>query len=347
MVKLGIFVFANDSGLGAQTRRLAQMLKPHSILAIDSTSFSKNKKQNWHWYDSFKGYKVKGFPNDNEINIFLNDVTHILVCENPLNFHLFAEAKRRGIKTYCQSNYEFCDNLNNPYLPKPDLFLMPSYWKVDEMKRIFGNDKVIYLPPPINPQEFSDVRDKNLAKTGKVDFLHIVGTLAVHDRNGTLDLLKALAYTKGDFRLTIKSQHDLPPEYYTRDSRVIYKIGNDESTANLYSDFDALVLPRRYGGLSLTTNEALICGLPVLMPDISPNNELLPKEWLYPAHKITEFKARVMIDVYESNPIELAHKLDWYCDQNRDIIKLDAFNLGHDNFSESVLREKYENLWSQ
>ena len=46
----------------------------------------------------------------------------------------------------------FCDYLIKPELPKPDLFIMPSYWKLDEMKQRFGDDKVIYLPPPIDPK---------------------------------------------------------------------------------------------------------------------------------------------------------------------------------------------------
>lgn len=345
-MNLGIIVFANDSGLGAQTRRLTEMLKPFRILAIDSSGFSKNKEQNWQWYDNFQGYKVRGFPTNREIDIFLTDLTHVLVCENPLNFYLFSEAKKLGIKTFCQSNYEFCDNLNRPDLPQPDYFLMPSYWKVEEMKRAFGSNKVRHLPPPINPNEFAEVREYNFARTGKPSFVHIVGTLAAHDRNGTLDLLEALKFAKGDFFLTIKSQHDLPPEYRVADPRVRYQIGNEKNTAMLYKDFDAMILPRRYGGLALTVNEALLSGLPVIMTDISPNNQLLPKEWLIPAMQISEFKARVMIDVFGTAPIGLARKLDWLSSLKFDKIKTDAFDLGYSNFSETALHKEYEKLWS-
>lgn len=345
MVKIGIIVFANDSGLGQQTRRLTQMIKPFRLLAVNSSGFSKNRKQNWQWYNDFTGFKVDGFPTDREINIFLNDLTHVLVCENPLNFHLFAEAKRRGIKTYCQSNYEFCDNLNNPHLTVPDLFLMPSYWKVEEMKRRFGKDKVIYLPPPINPNEFAQVREINFARQEKPQFLHIIGTLATQDRNGTLDIIQALEHTDSDFHLVIKSQHELPPEYMTDDPRVTYKIGNEEKTEDLYRDFDALILPRRYGGLSLTANEALMCGLPVIMTDIEPNNKLLPKEWLVKSVQLGHFQAREKIDIFSAQHKALAMKLDSLCQADFDIIKAQAFEIGYTNFSETTLREKYESLW--
>lgn len=344
-MKLGLVVFANDSGLGAQTRRLAQMLKPHRLLAIDSTSFSRNARQNWNWYEGFHGYRVQGFPSNREIRIFLKDLTHVLVCENPLNFFLFEEAHRLGIKTYCQSNYEFCDNLNNRNLPVPDKFLMPSHWMVGNMKAIFGDSRVVHLPPPININEFKEARELNFKRDGVKSFVHIVGTLATHDRNGTLDILRALQYAKENFTITIKSQHELPGEYMVNDSRIRYKIGNEPEAVNLYKDFDAMILPRRYGGLCLSTNEALMSGLPVIMSDISPNNELLPKEWLVKAYKSDAFMARVHIDVYTCEPVELAKKIDWFAEADLNRAKALAFELGYTNFSDSNLISEYEKLW--
>ncbi len=347
MVKLGIVCFANDGGLGAQTRRLTYMLKPDRILVVDSSGFSKNRHQNWQWYSGFAGYKVDGFPSDFEVRKFLAGLTDVIVCENPLNFHLFAYAEKLGIRVYCQSNYEFCDNLDKPHLPLPYMFLMPSYWMVDEMKQKFGDSRVMYLPPPIDMNEFREAREANFARRGKLKLLHIVGTLAAHDRNGTLDLLDALRYTDSDFELVIRSQHELPAEYLVTDHRITYRIGNEIENSALYKDFDALILPRRYGGLSLTTNEALSSGLPVLMPDISPNNKLLPKEWLYEARKHTDFMARTKIDVYKTEPKKIAEKIDWLLSQDLGELKPKAFEIAYDNFSDTILRDKYINLWSQ
>ena len=241
-MKLGLIAFSNNSGLGAQTRRLAQLLKPYRLLVIDSSSFSKNKERNFHWYDGFNGYRVNGFPSNRDVNTFLQGLTHVLCCENPLNFHLFTRAEQLGIKSYVQSNYEFCDNLANPYLPLPTMFLMPSHWMVDDMKRRFSNERVKYLPPPLNPNEFKEAREKNFARTGKKRFLHVIGTLAVNDRNGTLDLLEALKYTKEDFELVIRSQHPLPDEYIIHDPRVTYRIENVNEYHELYICDDCLPL---------------------------------------------------------------------------------------------------------
>lgn len=343
-VKLGMVCFANYSGLGNQTRRLAQILRPFRLLVIDSKSFSKNKTQNMGWYEGFSGYTVDGFPNNREVQKFLDGLTHVMVCENPLNYFLFSHAKAKGIKTFCQSNYEFCDNLNHKEYPEPDLFLMPSHWMVQEMKQKFPG-KVMYLPPPIDPNEFTTAREKNINRDGKFRFLHIVGTLAASDRNGTLDLLEALHHTKADFHLTIKSQHELPPEYITDDRRVTYVIDNEVWTSNLYKDFDAMIIPRRYGGLCLTCNEALMAGLPVIMPDISPNNELLPREWLVSAEKKSILQTRVPIDVHGVNVKLLAGKMEWMMDQDRATLKMQAFDLGYDTFSPSSLLKQYEDLF--
>lgn len=340
-----MIVLSNNSGIGNQSRRLCQMLKPYRILAIDSSGFSKNKDQHWDWYDGFNGYKIKGFPTNSEVRTFLDGLTHVLCIENPFNPTLLSEAKKRGIKVYIQSNYEFCDHLNSNMEP-PHKFLMPSWWHLDTMIAKFGTGVVEYLPPPVDPQEFKHTRDVNFIHSGKRELLHVIGTLATHDRNGTLDILDALKYTTHDFTLTIRSQHDLPPEYKIDDRRVRYQIGDIPEPAKLYEGYDALILPRRYGGLSLTMQEALMSGLPVIMTAISPNIMYLPGEWVVKAHKVNEFMARTMIDVYGCNIQELAAKIDWIADQDCEKIKVQAFDIGHTNYAPSVLKPLYDALWT-
>lgn len=344
MVKLGLIVMSNNSGIGNQTKRLCQMLKPFRILAIDSTGFSKNKKQNWQWYDNFKGYKVQGFPTNGEVDVFLSGLTHVFCVENPFNFHLLRKAKQMGIKVYIQSNYEFCDHLNNN-ITLPERFLMPSLWMVKEMRARFGADLVDYLPPPLDPNEFKDARETNFLHSGERKFLHIVGTLAAHDRNGTLELLHALKHSHGNYTLEIRSQHALPDEYMVDDHRLRYIIGDVENPADMYRGYDAMILPRRYGGLTLTMNEALMSGLPVIMLDISPNKYILPEQWLVKAYLGGHFMARTLIDVYNADIFDLAAKIDWLANEDCEHLKTDAFDIAHRNFSPSALQPHYDRLW--
>ena len=334
---VGLIAFANDGGLGIQTKRLYKMLKPDKVLLIDSRGFSKNKQLHTDWYPNAQ--ICTGFPQNHEILPWLEGLKTVFMVEDPYNYYIIHACHERGIKTIVQTNYEFCDNLVAPWLPVPDLFLMPSYWKLEEMKRRFGDDRVIYLPPPIDPEEFANVTPHKGVGTR---FLHIVGTLAAKDRNGTQDLLKAMAKTKEMFRLTIHSQHPLPESHIIDDPRITYRVKNFENVADLYNGHDALVLPRRYGGLSLTTNEALMAGLPVMMTDISPNNAWLPQDWLVPAKPVGQFKVRAMITYHQTDIQALADKLDQWAKQVPD--SSEARKIALEHFKVQTLVTKYKKL---
>jgi glycosyltransferase involved in cell wall biosynthesis len=83
-----------------------------------------------------------------------------------------------------------------------------------------------------------------------------------------------------------------------------------------YQDVDAVVLPRRYGGLCLPANESLGAHVPVLMPDIDPNNRWLPREWLVPTHRALEFDACNRITVHHVPPSTLALAIDQFASES-------------------------------
>jgi len=349
---LGLIAFANDGGLGAQTRRLAHFLKPERIMIIDSSGFSTNKEQHFEWYKDYPHFIVHGFPNNDEVKKFLQNLTHVFTVENPYNFGIVHWGQEQGIKIYCQSNYEFCENLAQPWLPTPDKFLMPSYWQLAEMEEIFGKDCVEHLPPPMDMAEFDKARTVNMkrrGKRGKCRFLHIIGTAATADRNGTLDLIDSIPKCKEDFELVIRSQHNLSMDVFLDDPRVTYEIGNSTENSSLFTNFDALLLPRRWGGLCLPMNEALASGLPVLMSDISPNDRILPKEWLTEASYKGKFMARTLIDYHSVDHEKYAAKIDWIAKMSiRDLMihKHQAISCANSNFSNEALKERYSLLFT-
>ena len=345
MVKIGLVAFANNSGLGAQTRRLAKLINPHRILVIDSSNFSKNKKQHFEWYEDYEFFVSRGFPSDTDSKLFLQGLTHVFTCENPYNFNMVYWAKQKGIKFYCQVNYEFSENVSKRYLPVPDLFLMPSHWKLNEMERIFGTQRVKYLPPPIETSEFEKPLKKNLKRSGKPRILHMIGTLASYDRNGTMQVLDAVTKSKSDFELVVHSQHPLPMTYFLDDSRVKYRIANFEYNHELYDDFDFVLLPRKFGGLCLPMNEALMSGLPVIMTDISPNNSILPKDWLVNATYSGTFNGVAPVDMFSADSVQLAQKIDKLVSTDLKPLKTKALSLGIKHFSFEALKNEYLSLF--
>lgn len=315
-MKLGIVVRLDRSGLGYQSRNLMRMLNPYRTLKVTDG---------------------EDIPDFQEYEKFLKDIDVMLTAETPYTYEAWNWARLLGVKTFCQPNWELFDGLIQPNMPHPEQYLMPSYWHLEEMKQRFPN--TIYLPPPVIESDFKEVRETNLKPKAKPRFVHVIGKPAIYDRSGWGVIMDALPFTKSDFELVVFSQHEITG--YS-DERVKYHVFDIEDQTDLYRGFDAMIYPRRYGGLCLPMNEALLAGLPVIMPDISPNNKILPKQWLLPAYVSSQFEGRSVIDVYSVEPRILAKKIDELCYQlpNKEL----AYKIGHQNYSDEVLKPIYVDL---
>jgi glycosyltransferase involved in cell wall biosynthesis len=341
-MRIGLIARSDNSGLGNQTRELAYMLNPDKILLIDSTPFNQNT-QNPEWYKEYIVTKNVGFVRDKTALEFLKNLDVVISCEIFYNKKFPMLAKQSGVKTVLQYNYEFLDNLQNPDLPLPDVLLSPSKWNIEDVMSKFGKScSVIHLPPPTNHSLFENAREINLKPTKKL--LHIAGKIAVMDRNGTDTVIEMMKYSKEDFALEIRSQVKL--DYEIKDDRIKIISDNIKDQEDLYSGYDAMVLPRRYAGLCLPMNEALLSGLPVFMTDVSPNNQVLPSEWLVASYKTDQLMTRTMLDVYSADPEQLAAKIDSYMSGDKTEAKNKAFEIGYSNFSRETLKQNYLDLLS-
>ena len=108
----------------------------------------------------------------------------------------------------------------------------------------------------------------------------------------------------------------------------------------LYQTGDILVLPRKYGGNCLVLNEALAAGMPVIMPDIEPNNHILPKEWLVPAFITGHFEPRTPVEIYDTDIAMLRQKIDWFKQQDITELSRQASAIA-DTISWTTLKPKY------
>ena len=299
--KIGILARSDNTGLGVQSKEFYDHI-PCKALIVDISRVNQNMRQNHEWYPGSNiVYFTRGarFP-PHVIKDFLKDI-EVLVCfETPYDHTIFPLCKLMGVKTILQLNYEFLDYPSN--FPQPDLFAAPSLWHYDDIP-----DPKVFLPVPVAVEKFTpQIRHKH--------FLHIAGKPAIHDRNGTMLFLNALKYVKNDIEVTIKCQQplkipDVPPHI---------KITCDFSnTKNYWDNYTGgvMVMPRKYGGLCLPLQESLAAGIPVIMPDISPNFTWLPKEWLVPAKKTGSFQAKKKIDIYEADAVSLAQKIDFFCNE--------------------------------
>jgi hypothetical protein len=165
------------------------------------------------------------------------------------------------------------------------------------------------------------------------------------DRNGTDTVVEMLRYSKANYELVIRTQTRL--EISSNDSRLTIDYNDQKNREDMYSGFDFMVLPRRYAGLCLPMNEALLSGLPVFMTNISPNNKVLPSDWLVDASVVDQFKAKTLIDVYGANPRQLAEMIDEYVMlKDKAEQKRIALEIGTNNFAPEKLKNKYYELFN-
>lgn len=314
--RLGLIVRNDNTGLGYQTRAFQKMLRPDMVLDVN------------HGED---------LPSFEDFRLLFEDIDVMLTCETPYIYEAWNWAKMAGVKTFCAPNWELWDGLVQPNMPHPDQYLIPSYWHLEDFQERFPN--AIYLPPPTIEADFREAREINLARKGKRRFVHVVGKPAIYDRNGWGAIMDALPHVKSDFELVVYAQQEITG---LRDDRVKYHIFDVPDNTQLYTDFDAMIMPRRYGGLCLPMNEALMSALPVIMTDTDPNNKVLPKKWLCEAEITARFEGRSTIDVY--SPTNLAEKIDWLCSLNDEAMlnqKQEAYEIGYRNYSDKVLYSKY------
>ena len=339
-MRLGIIARSDNTGLGNQTMELVKMLNPDKILLINSQFFN-NNQQHPEWYKDYSIIETrKGMPRTNEVLAFLENIDVVISCETFYHLELVDLAKQKGIKTILQYNYELFGHLAHPDWTLPDVLLAPSIWNLDIIMEKFGSKtQVMHLPPPTDHTLFNQAKEVNLSKDHK-RILHIAGKKAAKDRNGTESILKMIKHSKEDYELVIKSQ--TPLNLICNDSRIKIEIGNPDNRQDMYSGFDAMVLPRRYAGLCLPMNEALMSALPVFMTNISPNNAILPPKWLAEAGQIDTFRTKSLVNVYDAKSDSLAKIIDKYvANSDKQNIKQNALEIGLENFSVENLKEKY------
>lgn len=300
-MRVGLIARADSRGLGIQTKAFHDAMQPAKTMVIDCPS-QKPLPVRRDWYPGATW--IHGLPQGSDFRRWLDDLDVVYTAETGYGTALWDEAEKAGVRTVLHANYEFLDRRD-----RPTVWAAPSRWHFDDFPA-----GAVFLPVPIATDRFplaSPVTERPAAR-----FLHVVGRPAIHDRNGTDDLLSALRHVTTPVTVTITCQD---PRYVAgliaghrirSHIDVNVKPGDLQDYWDLYTGHDVMVLPRRFGGLCLPAQEAIGAGLPVIMPAIEPNTAWLPADWLTPATRQSEFRAKQQIAVHASDPHALAAKID-------------------------------------
>ncbi len=309
-------------------------MHPAKVLVVDCPSL-KPLPIRRDWYPGAQW--TEGWPTREDCMQFLDGLDVVFSAETFYRDELPDICRGQGVKSVLQPNLELWDRT----LPWPDLFCPPSLWRFDDFP-----DPKKHLPVPIATERFTP-SDSSQARR----FLHVVGRPAMHDRNGTADLLAALPLIRSDITLTIKCQE---PGYVERhitsiphNVQLSIEAGDCRDYWDLYKDQHVLILPRRYGGLCLPAQEALAAGMPVIMPNIEPNG-WLPQEWLVPAQHAGNFYSKCHVNYYHTGPDVLAQRIDQFATDPSffRLAKKQARELA-EGMSWKALRPLYEKVLSE
>lgn len=301
-MRLHAIARADNRGLGIQTFEFVRHMRPDRVLVVDMGGATPYEQR----FDRYPDARVArlGAFTDDDVDWLLDGADALYTAETAYDDRILAEARRRGVATAVQANHEFFRWIPDRQLVRPDLFLSPSTWYLEKWPA-----PKLLLPFPV-------ARDRlPFRRRERVDtFLHVAGHRAAADRNGTRLLLDALRYVREPIRVLIHSQSTIPHNLLRPRGTRTYAEVEQADVADywtLYDGCDALILPRRYGGLSLPINEALSAGMPVVSLDVEPQRRFLPAEGLVPPTRASRLRLiSGQVDWWRCDPRHLARKIE-------------------------------------
>lgn len=314
---LGLIARADNGGLGAQTWDAWRHLQPAKTLVVH-TAHKTRGRAHIERYPNSPDVQVRcthAEPSDSDIDWLLDGSTTLFSVETWYTPRLLEAASK--IRTVLLANPEMHDHS----LAGSEVWC-PTDWRRDLVPENRG-----VLPAPVD-RELLPFRQRIDARV-----LYHVASPAFHDRNGTLLVLEAVAQLPEPCQLLIRGGDHRPGRERIGRCTVDWLPHHDGPYWEHWPDeADLLVLPRRFGGLSLPMQEAASLGLPIVTLNVEPQGA-------WPTHRV---KATVgenirvkggRMDVHSCAPAQLASALAHLLDTPDDVASLSA--LGH-QWAESI-----------
>lgn len=289
---IGAIVLATYQGLGI----LAKDFFDAGL--VDKVLIKKHSSRENHpeWY----GDKGKWLDQSN-YEWFFEGLDTVLYFEDPFEWKMFLEARKRGVKNALMVDYE-CTRYPFPYFP--DLVLCPSALDLKVYKELYPESEIMQVQIPVDEKW-------RLRQKARV-FVHNAGNGGLGGRNGTKELLEAMKYVKNPIKLIIRTQEK---DFKSDDPRVEIRKGTF-SRETLYDEGDVFIFPEKFNGLSLPIQEAFASGMPIMSTDRCPMNTWLPNEMLIPVKGYKKETIAVEFDCAIIDPLDIALTIDKWFDKD-------------------------------
>ena len=305
-LRVGAVVFAIKRGLGY----LAKSFHDHGLIT-DVTYIrhgSIHTEEDWYPDGHCSGASSRNLVNDESVRAMIRNVDWMLFFETPFDWHMIDYARSVGTKTALMTMYE-CTPATLPFIP--DLFLCPSLLDLN----YFPEESSVFIPIPVDTAR----TPWKLRERAEV-YVHNGGYLGLQGREGTTNVIEAMAYVQSPLKLIVRCQKSVGSAHERicrEDSRIEYSCGVAQH-GSLYAEGDVAVGAQIWHGCSLPLQEAYASGLCVMNTNRFPMNTWLPNDPLIPVAKTVKGSAArgfMSIDVSHVSPQAIAAKMDeFYCE---------------------------------
>lgn len=252
--------------------------------------------------DRFPGATVVPFDGQQlpeaEMRAWLDGLDVVYSAETLYDWRLADWAREAGARTVVHVNPEFYRHAREDH-PHSDALWAPTPWRLEHLP-----PETPVVPMPVALDRFEAMLPP---EGGPLRVLHVVGRRAMADRNGTRALYRALRMLRVPVKVRVVTQDARlmpPPRTPWVDAKVV--VGGVPDYWALYEEAQVLVLPRRYGGLSLPAQEAMAAGLAVVMTDCAPQATFWPVLTVACDQRGAVQAPAGDIPLYDANPTVLA-----------------------------------------
>jgi hypothetical protein len=270
-MRVGVIARGENRGLGILTWEVVRHLNPDKVLLVDMGEYARDFRMQ---AGRFPGDRTThtvwtAHLDEGTVRRWLDGLDVVYSAETFYDRRMVGWCNLAGIRTVLHAMPEFL----RADEPRPTEVWLPTPWRA----ALAGDHRL--MPVPIAADRFdSNVRFES--SNGPLRVLHVAGHRAAADRNGTGAVLRALGLLHERVHVTVLCQDEVIPlphrlgPYVTVES---HRPRGDYWT--MYDGHDVLLMPRRYGGLSLPVQEAIGAGVVPVMTATEPN------DW-YPGPKV-------------------------------------------------------------
>lgn len=308
-----IVVRVDQGGLGEQTRALAHYLNPDVVLAVD---LPEHKRRGDSQLDRLGHLPIVATVDTDVIPTGL-----LVELARTVDRLITVECLYTDPAGWAAVNAETVTVL----VANPELYadypatriVLPTSWRIDRFR------SATIVPHPV---DIDAAAAHARTRTGPARvFLHVEAP-AMCDRNGSDIVAAALAHVAEPCTLIVRSHRPRRGGPFAVDRigrvRIVWDNTRPADWTACYhpDDADVLLLPRRYGGLSMVVQEAAALGMPAVMLDVDPQRAEGWPGWRLPAHRLRTVLMRGgEFDVHTCPPETLATAMTMLARGERDL----------------------------